>query len=411
MANRGSIPVPLAQRWKAFRIGFLPLLSFVAACTVALVMWNRQMVTATATGEVWAERVDIAVSVDGVLAQWPSRRWQLFDRVNAGDILARLDDRQTLALIATVDRELKMATAELESTAQEFRLERSDRDFERTREIQQLLVEIEKQRLGIAERKSLLEADQYELAGHKAKLETARNLRNPARRGSSNATAPAISTFDYQDVQIAHDAVEGRIRGHEDYLREAQAVLKEQRERLGRQEPAAVADVERALLPVRASIAFQEARLGELEIQRELLTIRAPISGHITQIYGYPGQSVSAGTILYTLASDDAQYIVSYVRQNQRLQPAVGMPVTIRSRLDTTAAANSAIDRIGPQVELVPAHQLRDQSQKVLEWGLPVRIPVPRSLNLRPGELVDLRFITNGQPPAAGQDTLLAEQG
>ena len=164
-------------------------------------------------------------------------------------------------------------------------------------------------------------------------------------------------------------------------------------------------------MPIRATIQFQEARLRELETQRELLTIRAPISGHITQIYGYPGQTVSAGTILYTLASDDAQYIVSYLRQNQRLAPSVGMQVSIRSRLDNTLVANSAIDRIGPQVELVPLHQLIDQTQKVQEFGLPVRIPVPPSMNLRPGELVDLRFITNDQPQVVGQDALLAEQG
>ncbi len=126
---------------------------------------------------------------------------------------------------------------------------------------------------------------------------------------------------------------------------------------------------------------------------------------------GIPGQTVSAGTILYTLASDEPQYVVGYVRQNQRLAPSVGMPVAVRSRLDNKLVATSIIDRVGPQFELVPVHQLIDQTQKVQEFGLPVRIPVPRSMNLRPGELVDLRFITGGEPPADGKDTLLAEQG
>ncbi len=410
MSNRASIPVPLSQRWKAFRFGVLPVLSFVAACVLGLTLWNRQMVSTTVVGEVWAERVDIVVSLDGILA--PSRKWQLYDRVNEGEIMAQLDEAPTRALIATVDRELKMAQAELESTAQEFRLDRTDRDFERTREIQQLLLEIERQRMAIAERKSLLQADEYELRGHEAKLETARNLRNPARRATgAGSTGVAISNFDYQDVQIAHDAVAGRIQGHKDYLTAADAVLKEQQALLARQEPAAVADVERALLPLRATVEFQKARIEELEAQLKLLTVRAPITGHITQIYGYPGQTVSAGTILYTLASDEAQYIVGHVRQNQRMAPAVGMPVAIRSRLDSTLVANSIVDRVGPQVELVPVHQLIDQTQKVQEFGLPVRIPVPRSMNLRPGELVDLRFILSGEQPADGTDTLLAEQG
>jgi multidrug resistance efflux pump len=402
MANRAPIPVPLAQRWKAFRLGVLPVLSFVAACALGVMLWNRQLVTTTVVGEVWGKRVDIVVSLDGILT--PTRQWQLYDQVNEGEVMAQLDDAPTRALIATVERELKMAQAELESTAQEFRLDRTDRDFERTREIQQLLLEIEKQRMAIAERKALLKADESELIGHEAKLEAARQLR-------SNPNAAAISKFDYQDVVIAHNAVVGRIKGHKDYLSTADAVLTEQQALLARQEPSAGADVERALSPLRATVEFQRARIEELNAQLKLLTVRAPITGHITQIYGFPGQTVSAGTILYTLASDEPQYIVGYVRQNQRLAPTVGMQVAIRSRLDNTMFATSIIDRVGPQIEWVPVHQLIDQTQKVQEFGLPVRIPVPRSMNLRPGELVDLRFIINGQAPTAGQDTLLAEQG
>jgi multidrug resistance efflux pump len=136
MANRAPIPVPLAQRWKAFRLGVLPVLSFVAACALGVMLWNRQLVTTTVVGEVWGKRVDIVVSLDGILT--PTRQWQLYDQVNEGEVMAQLDDGPTRALIATVERELKMAQAELESTAQEFRLDRTDRDFERTREIQQL---------------------------------------------------------------------------------------------------------------------------------------------------------------------------------------------------------------------------------------------------------------------------------
>ncbi len=166
-----------------------------------------------------------------------------------------------------------MAQAELESTAQEFRLDRTDRDFERTREIQQLLVEIEKQRMAIADRKALLAADESELVGHEAKLEAARQLRR-------NPNAAAISKFDYQDVVIAHNAVVGRIQGHKDYLKTADGVLKEQQALLARQEPAAVADVERALLPLRATVEFQKARIEELEAQLKLLTVRADHGSH-----------------------------------------------------------------------------------------------------------------------------------
>jgi hypothetical protein len=75
--------------------------------------------------------------------------------------------------------------------------------------------------------------------------------------------------------------------------------------------------------------------------------------------------------------------------------------VEIRSRSNPSVAIEGIVDRIGPQVEAVPAHQLRDP--RVAEWGLPVRIVLGGKPSLRPGELVDVKFHLNAdQPVAAG---------
>ena len=55
------------------------------------------------------------------------------------------------------------------------------------------------------------------------------------------------------------------------------------------------------------------------------------------------------------------------------------------------------VDRIGPQVEPIPPHQLRNP--KVPEWGLPLRVVVDGLLEIRPGELVDLVFRPNQKRP------------
>ena len=102
--------------------------------------------------------------------------------------------------------------------------------------------------------------------------------------------------------------------------------------------------------------------------------------------------------MLFTLAAEEPEYIVSYVRPTQRLRPEVDMSVAIRPR-NTNQVAYTRIERVGPQVEQIPAHQLRDQ--KLMEWGLPVRIAVPPALNLRPGEIVDLKFFPASEPPPA----------
>jgi hypothetical protein len=52
----------------------------------------------------------------------------------------------------------------------------------------------------------------------------------------------------------------------------------------------------------------------------------------------------------------------------------------------------SRVERIGPQIELVPEHQRALHEVNTWEWGLPVWIRVPQEGEFRPGELVDLRF-------------------
>ena len=66
------------------------------------------------------------------------------------------------------------------------------------------------------------------------------------------------------------------------------------------------------------------------------------------------------------------------------------MQVNVRPR-NSQQVAVADIEHVGPQVELVPPQLLRDQ--KLMEWGLPVRIRIPESLPLRPGEVVDLKFV------------------
>ena len=95
---------------------------------------------------------------------------------------------------------------------------------------------------------------------------------------------------------------------------------------------------------------------------------------------------------MVTLAEEQGQYIVGYIRQQQRWQPVAGTVVEVRPRGQPGRRIDAYVDRIGPQVELIPVHQLRNP--KIPEWGLPVRVAADRLSDVRPGELVDLVFRT-----------------
>ena len=393
MPELPKIPVPWSQRWRWLRMRTLPLLAFVAAATGAAILWNRQLVTTQTVGEVYGRRIDLAVQYDGILLDAPYRKWKLYDRVEAGTVLAKLDDGPTLALIDTVRKELAQAKGEVAAAEEEFHTTQDDRQFERYREARELAIDIENRRLEIADRKTLLATDLMELERQQQRLDVVEKLKAKDTR--------LMSDLDSLEIRRLRDVAKERITGHQQWIAAAEPLLKSALARYNRQTAPVKADIERVLGPLRAAIEYQAARVRELEVILPALEIRSPISGYIVPttlsnnapvqpILAMPGQQVKAGTVLFTIAADEPEYIVSYVRPTQRLQPEVGMTVAVRPRRGKEIA-HAAVERVGPQVELVPSHQNRDQ--KVMEWGLPVRIQVPRSLQLRPGELVDLRFL------------------
>jgi multidrug resistance efflux pump len=394
-----KIPVPWSQRWRTVRVRTLPLLVFALAVGGTVYLWNRQLVMTQAVGEVYGRRIDLAVQYDGVLLDSPYRSWKLYDRVRAGDLLAQLDERPTLALIDTVRQEVTQARGELAAAEEEFHTTQDDREFERSREARELAVDIENRRLDIADRKTLLASARMELARQQQRLEVVDRLMARDTR--------LMSELDTLEIRRLRDVAQESIKGHEQYIATAEALLQSALSRLNQQTTAVKADLARVLDPLRGTIAYQEARIRELEVILRALAIRSPIDGFIvpttlannapTQpIVAAPGQQIRAGTVLFTIAAEEPEYIVSYVRPTQRLRPEVGMTVAVRPR-HGNQVAHATIDRIGPQVELVPSHQVRDQ--RVMEWGLPVRIQVPRALSLRPGDLVDLKFLPPTQLP------------
>ena len=150
------------------------------------------------------------------------------------------------------------------------------------------------------------------------------------------------------------------------------------------------AEMERVLEPLRKAVAEQEALAAALEPQIKGMEIRAPISGRICAIYRWPGENVRRGDPIVAIAAERGTYIVSYVRQEQRIRPVEGMAVEIRVRAAASRPLATVVEEVGPQVEEIPLHQCRDP--KLPEWGVPVRIRMPEGFIGRPGELIDITF-------------------
>ena len=383
--NGGRIPVPWKHRWRRFRYGMLPSLGLIAFVAATLWFWTRQGEMPHAIGEVEVVRVDVASALSGVLATLPREPWKLYEAVEPNQVVARLDERPLQTQMATLVQELVRLRKELDAASAKLVVSESDRARSYLDETIRLRVEQEQRRLVVLEREVQVAIDQLEAERTKTYLECLRPLH----------VRKIISDQEWNNARIYCDEAAKRFEDTNKVLGEAETQEKNAEGRLAKFPAFQPADVPTELAPIIAAADVQQAKIKELEIEISRLTIRAPIGGTICAILHWPNENVRAGEAIVTIAAGQGRYIVSYLRQEQHVDPAVGMKVDVRKRLAISPRMPSVVERGGAQVELIPEHLHRDP--KMPEWGLPVRITNPKDFSGRPGELFEVTFKTHAK--------------
>jgi len=390
MMNGGRIPVPWKHRWRRFRYGTLPSLGLIAFVAATLWLWTRQGEMPHSIGEVEVVRVDVASALSGVLAPLPQGPWTLYETVEANQVVARLDERLLQSQMATLVQELARLRKELDAASAKLVVSEADRARGYLDATIRLYIEQEERSLVVLEREVQVAIDRLEAERTKTHLECLQPL----------YVRKIVSDLEMTNARIYAEEAAKRLEETNKVLGEAQTQEKNAEQRLAKFPAFQPADVFTELAPIIAAANVQQARIDELEIEISRLTIRAPIGGRISAILHWPNENVRAGEAIVTIAAEKGRYIVSYVRQEQHVEPAVGMEVDVRKRLAISPPMTTVVERVGPQVELVPEHLRRDP--KMPEWGLPVRITIPKSKDFagRPGELFEATFKTH--PTSAG---------
>jgi multidrug resistance efflux pump len=447
MDNGKRIPTPLKYRWRRFRYNALPVLSFLACVGVTLWLWDRQGQMPNAVGEVEPVRLPVTAGTDGKLVDLSWRPWwSLFEDVEAGTVIARLDDTLAKAEVVTLQLELDGLGKEFEAAVARLRLEEEERQHDRLRETIRLVVQAERTKLDVMDREidiarlgmelerlnkqyKIMESLQrtqpgaiteFDMTDHEAQqdvvdaplersiaaLKEARKQANLAerrrdehpdevkRRIAETAKALADAEEHWRKLQQDREAyvheLESRFAEKADGLDEG---VRRYLDMMRWQEAYPSLDADRLtsqLAPVLASMGTLRSRIHQAQLQIDALEIRAPIPGRICKIDSWPGQNVRAGDPILTIASDVGRYAVAYIRQEQRIYPEVDMIVDIRARVPGSRPEAVKVEEVGSQYEAIPLHLLRDP--RVPEWGLPVRISLPSGFSVRPGELIDIRF-------------------
>ncbi len=295
-------------------------------------------------------------------------------KVEAGQVVAWLDDTQLKLELAVASAELRRlrSEAERETAAWALDLESDRRRF---------AADTETSRLDYLGARADLASARVELQGLEATLARSRAL--AAQALTSQATLEADSTA----CQAQRELVAGRqevVTALAERLRQAQA-------RQGRLEGAAGAPSASALpAALAAAVEVQETRLQLAELAQARCALHAPAAGVVGEVLRRPGEVVAAGEPVVTVIGERALEVVAYATEEQSVHVAVGDQVRLRRAVRGSAPIDAVVTSVGAAMSALPL-RVEPFAQSTV-WGQAIRVRLPEGSDVKPGESFRLSF-------------------
>lgn len=374
------IPTPWPQQVADFKQRRLPVLVWLVAASVCVVMLVGRGGRFDYIGLAQALSYEISAPATG---QIESVLVDLYDEVDAGDALARLDDTELTARLERSLATIRQLSAELEAAKARTTAASAQGQADWATDLRRFQASEEERRLAALELRVAVESGEIE--EERLKLDTG--------RAATLLEAGLIGQADYDTIRLQRDEVVQRNDDNHELLaqteREHLAALA-RRQEFERGLPALPAE-EPLLRPLREAINVESQRLEEISARRETLVLRSPVAGQVSQLLCRQGQTVVPGKPILTIAERGVKEIVTFLAESDdRVVQRQGL-VRVSSLRRPGRMAESYVVRLGPTLEQLPPRLWRDPS--IPSYGRAVVIAANPSLNLTPGELLRIRFL------------------
>lgn len=373
---------PNNYRSGAWRRHALPVLVWIGAMAGVVGLFHHRSQRFEVVGLAQGRVRQIAATCDGRLRSVPV---QLFEKVSQGDTVAVidtvLDNEHLQAELATATAEIQHLMAELVPTQERLLTEAADRQTNWIADNRRFSVDTEAARLRILEAKTLLETDRIMLEDLALEVKIAQEL----------LEQDAIPPYELQKAEAIYNTLAKKIGEEQHLLEQGECDLKQAQQRqceFARHQPHHL-PVDNALEPIRKAVKVQEQRIAELLARRTAVVLRSPLDGIVSQILGGPGEAVSAGVPILTVAEVEPREVIAYAGEEQSGVVRERMVVELVKNSRPPQIASSQVVQIGPAMEMMPERLWRNPN--VPQWGRPMLVKIPPGLKLIPGEIVGIR--------------------
>ena len=292
------------------------------------------------------------------------------DRIEPGQIIARIDDRESLLLSRQLEDQIKATRAESKKL-------NAERDL------------IDKQTQTRYETQiSRLRASEASLASLEAKRDLARN---DLKRAQSLRTRKVISEQRLDQTRAEARQVESEYRMSSAEVEESRAVLGElQAER------AQLNVLEQELEMVRHDVARLQGQLEQRKLDLSDRSIRSTVNGVVDRVFVESGEYVTPGQRLAIIHDPEDIWVEANIKETQIRRLTLGQRVNISVDAFPDEPFEGKLEAIGDATTasfaLLPNPNPSGNFTKVTQ-RLPIRIGVnQRDNKLRPGMMVEIRI-------------------
>jgi membrane fusion protein (multidrug efflux system) len=300
-----------------------------------------------------ADNVLISPKVAGYLSEVPVTDNQ---PVQAGQVLARIDDRDYRTALAVARANVDAAQADIDNLQQQ----------------------IAEQRIAVTEAQTTVESDQAALTFAGQDYDRYNTL---SKNGAGTVQSAQKASSDIRQKQATLDHDNAAVDG----ARKQIDVLNTQ------------------LAKARATLALQQADLNQAELNVSYTTITAPVDGTVGARSLRVGQYVQAGTQLMAVVPLRAVYVSANYKETQLTDVHAGQSVTLDVDTFPGATVHGVVNSIAPasgqEFALLPPDNATGNFTKIVQ-RVPVKITIdpndPLIGRLRPGMSVEPTIDTRG---------------
>jgi HlyD family secretion protein len=289
------------------------------------------------------------------------------DSVNAGDVIAVLDDeqiraRETQAQAAVTDAEAKAAAANAQIAVLQEQLRQSELLTEQARTDAQGRVSQAENEVVVAEAELAKQEAANRIANfdREAYTRLAATGAVPERRGKE-----AVSTAEQQTAAVA--AARRRVESARGALLIARATLKNPGIRASQAgaNRKQIAQQQKEVASANARIAQARAQLSEAQANRKDLEITAPFNGTVATRTAEPGEVVATGTAIITLLDLSKVYLRGFVPEGEIGKVKLDQPARVYLDSSPNQPLEAVVSRIDPEATFTPENTyFRDERVK-----------------------------------------------